>query len=56
MASRLAAALILGTIAPSAIAGRSLLAVSAPTLSEWGLLGVGLIVAIAAGITISRRK
>jgi hypothetical protein len=56
MKSRLAALIVLGTVAQSAIAGRAQVPVSAPTLSEWALLGLGLIVAVAAGITINRRK
>lgn len=31
-------------------------AIAAPTLSEWGLLGLGLILAVAAGAAIRRRK
>ena len=40
----------------TALAGRVLIPVSAPTLSEWGLAGLGLPVAAIAGITTNRRK
>jgi hypothetical protein len=30
--------------------------VSAPTMSEWGLVGLGLVVAVAAGISIRCRN
>jgi hypothetical protein len=56
MKTRLAAFAALCGIATTALAGRLFVPVSAPTMSEWGLVGLGLIVAVAAGITISRRK
>jgi hypothetical protein len=54
--SKLAAFLALAAIAGSAFAGRVNVPVSAPTLSEWAPVGLGLVVAIAAGVTVSRRK
>ena len=56
MKSNLAAFLALAAIAGPALAGRVNVPVSAPTLSEWALVGLGVVVAIAAGVTISRRK
>ena len=30
--------------------------VSAPTMSEWGLIGLGVVVAVAAGISLKLRN
>lgn len=54
MKTRLAAFAVLFGTATTALAGRVLVPVSTPTMPEWDLLSLGLIVAVAAGITIGR--
>lgn len=53
---RLATIAVLFSAATIAFAQELRLPVSAPTLSEFGLAGLGLVVAVAAGITIRRRN
>ena len=59
MKTRLAFVAALLAASSPTLAGRiqiPLAPLSMPTLAEWGLLGLALIVAIAAGITISKGK
>jgi hypothetical protein len=56
MKSGIVAFLSISPLAQWAIAGPAPAPISAPTLSEWGLLSLALVVAVAAGAAISRRK
>ena len=56
MKVRIAALAALCGTATTAIAGNVEIPIAAPTLSEWGLVGLGMVVAVAAGITVRRRK